>query len=86
MTTDDWVDDNSGNRQRKRLDDEATEDSARLKRAKKEEIRLEAVVTAMEEVKVYSLEMLGKGKKKRVVCSIKRHGWKCCSACAGQPY
>ena len=35
-----------------------------MQRARKEQRDAEAVVTAMEEVKVYSLEMLGQGKKK----------------------
>ena len=36
---------------------------AKLQRARKEQRSAEAVVTAMEEVKAYSIEMLGKGKK-----------------------
>ena len=36
---------------------------AELQRTRKEQRDAEAVVTAMEEVKAYSLEMLGKGKK-----------------------
>ncbi len=37
---------------------------AKLRKARKEQRSAEAVVTAMEEVKAYSLKMLGKGNKK----------------------
>ena len=51
-------------REKKRVENEFKEAKASLQRARKEQRDAEAVVTAMEEVKVYSLEMLGKGKKR----------------------
>ena len=51
-------------RAKARVEHELKEAKAKLQRARKEQKDAEAVVTAMEEVKVYSLEMLGKGKKK----------------------
>ncbi len=51
-------------REKARVEDEIKDAVAKLKRARKEQRSAEAVVTAMEEVKAYSLEMLGKGKKK----------------------
>ena len=51
-------------REKARVANELKEATAKLQRARKEQRDAEAVVTAMEEVKVYSLEMLGKGKKK----------------------
>ena len=50
-------------REKARVANELKEAAAKLQRARKEQRDAEAVVTAMEEVKVYSLEMLGKGKK-----------------------
>ena len=52
------------NRERARVEHEQEEAKAKLRWARKEQRDAEAVVTAMEEVEVYSLEMLGKGKKK----------------------
>ncbi len=51
-------------REKARVERVLKEAKAKLQRARKEQRVAEAVVTAMEEVKVYSLEMLGKGKKK----------------------
>ena len=51
-------------REKKRVENELKEAKASLQRARKEQRDAEAVVTAMEEVKWYSLEMLGKGKKR----------------------
>ena len=51
-------------REKARVENELKEAKASLQRARKEQRDAEAVVTAMEEVKVYSLEMLGKGKKR----------------------
>ena len=51
-------------RAKARVEHELKEAKAKLQRARKEQRDAEAVVTAMEEVKVYSLDMLGKGKKK----------------------
>ena len=51
-------------REKARVENELKEAKAKLQRARTEQRAAEAVVTAMEEVKVYSLEMLGKGKKK----------------------
>jgi len=51
-------------RERARVENELKEAKASLQRARKEQRDAEAVVTVMEEVKVYSLEMLGKGKKR----------------------
>lgn len=50
-------------RETARVENELKEAKASLQRARKEQRDAEAVVTAMEEVKVYSLEMLEKGKK-----------------------
>ena len=50
-------------REKARVAHELKEATAALKRARKEQREAEAVVTAMFEVKAYSLEMLGKGKK-----------------------
>ena len=45
-----------------------------MQRACKEQRGAEAVVTAMEEVKVYSLEMFGEwGRKREAFVSIRRH-------------
>ena len=49
-------------REKARVENELKEAKASLQRARKEQRDAEAVVTAMEEVKVYSLEMLGQGK------------------------
>ena len=51
-------------REKARVENELKEAKASLQRARKEQRDAEAVVTVMEEVKVYSLEMLGKGKKR----------------------
>ena len=51
-------------RERARVEHELEESKAKLRRARKEQRDAEAVVTAMEEVEVYSLEMLGNGNKK----------------------
>ena len=51
-------------REKARVAHELKEATAKLHRARKEQREAEAVVTAMEEVKAYSLEMLGKGNKK----------------------
>ena len=51
-------------REKARVENELKEAKASLQRARKEQRDAEAVVTAMEEVKWYSLEMLGKGKKR----------------------
>ena len=51
-------------REKKRVENELKEAKASLQRTRKEQRDAEAVVTAMEEVKWYSLEMLGKGKKR----------------------
>ena len=50
-------------REKARVANELKEAKASLQRARKEQRDAEAVVTAMEEVNVYSLDMLGKGKK-----------------------
>ena len=51
-------------REKARVEHELKHAVATLKRTREDQRRAEAVVTAMEEVKVYSLEMLGKGRKK----------------------
>ena len=51
-------------REKKRVENELKEAKASLQRARKEQRDAEAVVTAMEEVKWYSFEMLGKGEEK----------------------
>ena len=51
-------------RERARVENELKEAKASLQRARKEQRDAEAVVTVMEEVKVYSPQMLGKGKKR----------------------
>ena len=51
-------------REKQRVKHELKEAVDKLKRARKEQRSAETVVGAMEEVKAYSLEMLGKGKKK----------------------
>ena len=51
-------------RAKERVKHELKDAVAKLQLARKEQRSAEAVVAAMEEVKVYSLEMLGKGKKK----------------------
>ena len=51
-------------REKARVEHALKEATAKLHRARKEQREAEAVVTAREEVKAYSLEMLGKGKKK----------------------
>ena len=50
-------------REKARVEHELKDAVAKLQRARKEHRSAEAVVTAMEEVKAYSLDMLGKGKK-----------------------
>ncbi len=52
-------------REKARVEDEIKDAVAKMKRARKEQRSAEAVVTAMAEVKAYSLELLGKGKKNR---------------------
>ena len=71
------------NREKDRVKHELKDAVAKLQRAHKEQRSAEAVVTAMEEVKAYSLEMLGKGRKQQAISSNKRHVWKCWNACAG---
>ena len=51
-------------REKARVTEELQEAKANLLRARKEQRDAEAVVTAMEEVNVYPLEMLGTGNKK----------------------
>ena len=51
-------------REKARVLRELKDATTKLQRTRKDQREAEAVVTAMEEVKVYSLEMLGKGKKK----------------------
>ena len=51
------------NQENARVKHELKEAKAELQKARKQARAAEAVVTAMDEVKVYSLEMLGKGRK-----------------------
>ena len=51
-------------REKARVENELKEAKASLQRARKEQRDAEAVATAMGEVKVYFLEMLGKGEEK----------------------
>ena len=51
-------------REKARCEKELKEATQQLQRARKQQREAEAVVTAMHEVKVFSLEMLGQGKKK----------------------
>ena len=51
-------------REKARVAQELKEATTKLQRARKEQREAEAMVMAMEEVKAYSLEMLGKGNKK----------------------
>ena len=51
-------------KEKKRVEKELQDVKARLKRARKENREAEAVVTAREAVKSYTVEMLGNGKKK----------------------
>ena len=50
-------------REKARVNHELKEATAKLSRARKAQREAEAVVTAMEAAKAYSLEMLGKGNK-----------------------
>ena len=59
-----WQEHMERKRETARVKHELKDAVAKLRKARKEQRSAEAVVTAMEEVKVYSLEMLGKGKKK----------------------
>ena len=50
-------------RKKARVKRELREATEKLKKIRKEQREAEAVVTAMEQMRVYSLEMLGHGKK-----------------------
>lgn len=55
----------SQEKEKARVKQELREATEKLKKIRKEQREAEAVVTAMEQMRVYSLEMLGQGKKWR---------------------
>ena len=58
-------------REKARVERELKDAVANLQKARIEQRNAEAVVTAMEEVKAHSLDMLGKGRKKEAINNIK---------------
>ena len=68
--------------EKKRAKKEFEETTASLKKARKANQAFEAVVTAREHIKTYSILALGGAKRKVEVHNIKKHVWKCWSASA----